>query len=144
LLTDEVVEKALHSWPDTLYQLNGEEIKEKIKARRDRLPEYAAKFYKILARCPQVFGTHQPDRFVVKSAEGGNISVQVFSKTEGTSSESLHYERLFSPKETKRIYLMGLKGEDVFEVEKRAEKKIKTVIIEEEINPFQLKTGGRS
>lgn len=47
-LTDPVIHEALKTWPVDIYRLNGEEIKDKIKARRDDLLEYARRFHKIL------------------------------------------------------------------------------------------------
>jgi hypothetical protein len=41
LITDEEIEKALEKWPAQAAVLNGREIAEKLRHRRDRLPEYA-------------------------------------------------------------------------------------------------------
>ena len=49
-LTDEVIENAIKQWPKVLYDLNGEEIIVKIKARRDKLPKYAEKFYTVIQK----------------------------------------------------------------------------------------------
>ena len=45
-LTDEKVEEALHMWPDEIYKLHAKEISKKIKARRNKLEEYAEAFKK--------------------------------------------------------------------------------------------------
>lgn len=47
-LTDEEIEKALKVWPEEIYNLNGEEIAEKIKQRRDDLINYAREFRNII------------------------------------------------------------------------------------------------
>lgn len=45
-LTDRAIDEALAIWPSGIYELHGEEIKSKLKARRDRLMEYAMAFKK--------------------------------------------------------------------------------------------------
>lgn len=47
-LTNEKIEAALHAWPVSLYNLNGEEIIAKIKQRRKDLLDYAIAFRKII------------------------------------------------------------------------------------------------
>lgn len=47
-LTNEKIEAALHSWPSSLFNLNGAEIIAKIKQRRDDLRDYAIAFHKII------------------------------------------------------------------------------------------------
>lgn len=44
LLTDEVLQEALNVWPKAILDLNGQEIIEKIKSRREHLIEYAKEF----------------------------------------------------------------------------------------------------
>lgn len=58
-LTDEIIEKAIMTWPKALYDLDGAEIIDKLKSRRDKLPEYGEKFYTIL----------QENGFIPKPAE---------------------------------------------------------------------------
>ena len=49
-LTNEKLHKAIQQWPPELQKLNGKEILEKLKSRRDKLPEYAAEFRKEIAK----------------------------------------------------------------------------------------------
>ncbi|WZL89517.1 hypothetical protein VS868_01850 [Salinimicrobium sp. 3283s] len=44
-LTDTEINKALEAWPQSLVQLNGNEIASKLKHRRDKLQEYAKEFH---------------------------------------------------------------------------------------------------
>lgn len=48
LLTDDVIDKALHVWPKQIYELDAKDIAEKLKTRRDDLLKYAKGFKKIL------------------------------------------------------------------------------------------------
>lgn len=47
-LTDAEIDKALNNWPESLVQLNGDEIANKLKNRRDELQEYALEFQKAI------------------------------------------------------------------------------------------------
>lgn len=47
-LNDSVINSALNVWPDNIYELNGEEIKTKLIARREGIVEYAKIFKRIL------------------------------------------------------------------------------------------------
>lgn len=47
-LTDEVMENALRTWPPQFYELDGEEILEKMKSRRDDIKKYAKEFHEIV------------------------------------------------------------------------------------------------
>lgn len=49
-LTDEIIQKAVKTWPKEFYELDGEAIFEKIKARRKDLKKYAREYHKILEK----------------------------------------------------------------------------------------------
>ncbi|MEO8774600.1 MAG: hypothetical protein ABI263_07845 [Gelidibacter sp.] len=48
LLTDKAIENAVHQWPSKIYDLDGQEIVNKLKNRRDALITYAKTFKHIL------------------------------------------------------------------------------------------------
>lgn len=52
LLTDQVIENAVRQWPAQIYELDGLEIENKLKSRRDGLQDYAKKFHRILTEKP--------------------------------------------------------------------------------------------
>lgn len=127
-LTDEVIEEALRLWPDTIYKLTGEEVKEKIMARRRDLPKYASAFYRIISEKVEVPGTHAQDHFVVTPARDGKISVKVMADTD-KSGGTVFYERTFDPELTEELILVGLNSDDVFELKKGDYGKMKFTII---------------
>lgn len=49
LMTDEAIADAFKAWPKELYELNGKEITQKIKSRRENLVQYAKEFHRIIA-----------------------------------------------------------------------------------------------
>ncbi|HEA21403.1 MAG TPA: hypothetical protein ENH87_10835 [Pricia antarctica] len=52
LLSDDQIEKAFEVWPKTMDDLNGEEIRKKLKSRRDDIPTYASQFYTLVNERP--------------------------------------------------------------------------------------------
>ena len=48
LLTDEAIENSVRLWPSQIYELDGAEIENKLKSRRDALMTYAKAFKRIL------------------------------------------------------------------------------------------------
>lgn len=52
LLTDQVIENALRQWPSAIYDLDGQDIEDKLKSRRDELQDYAREFQRILIEKP--------------------------------------------------------------------------------------------
>ncbi len=129
-VTDSVIHEAIAELPPEVYALSGKDIETKLKSRRDLLPAYAEEFYKSLAKEVDVVGTDERDLFKVQRMEGGNTKVEVFalSRKKGKKRDKL-YERIFLPNETKEIRLYGLKDEDKFDLEGKAEKGIKVRII---------------
>lgn len=53
LLSDDKITMAFYYWPKVVDSLNGPEIREKLKARRDNINEIAAQFYKLLKQRPK-------------------------------------------------------------------------------------------
>lgn len=49
LMSDEAIDSAFKVWPDNIYALDGDEIKSKIKSRRENLVETAREFHRIIS-----------------------------------------------------------------------------------------------
>ena len=129
-LTDSVIHEAVMQLPPEIYELSGKEIEAKLISRRAQIPEYAAKYYRFLAKEVDVVGTNERDLFRVTRLENGNTEVQVFalSNKKGRIREQL-YAREFKANETKEIRLYGLEDKDRFEIEGQAKKAIKVRVI---------------
>ncbi|MEQ9424280.1 MAG: hypothetical protein RJQ09_07695 [Cyclobacteriaceae bacterium] len=117
-LTDEVIEKAIKTWPEEIYALSGEEIVSKLKQRRDDLHKYARSLYLFLAKDVNVLGTDQEDLFKVERLNDSETKVSVFRvKNQTREVKSKYYERTFLTDETREIRLFGFGDEDEFQLE---------------------------
>ena len=62
--TDEVIENAVAQWPQSIQDINGEEVISKLKSRCHELLRYAKKQYAYQAKMVDVRGTNKRDSFV--------------------------------------------------------------------------------
>ncbi|WP_242922651.1 hypothetical protein [Pontibacter liquoris] len=124
-LTDQVIEQAVHRFPDAVFQQVGPQTIRALKSRRDQLPKAAGEFYAILAREPLVVGSDEEERFVVKRRNDEDTEVTVYRK----SDDKVIFHRIFHRSETALISLYGLAGDDEFEVSGKVNKGIKIKIV---------------
>ncbi|MCC9166484.1 metallophosphoesterase [Pontibacter harenae] len=128
-ITDQVIEEAINQWPDDIVALSGKEIKAKLKARRDQLPQVAERFYEQMARMVDVAGSAKHERFVVERLNNSETRLTVYKiSKEGELRDTL-YQRTFYTNETKEIRLYGLGGLDQYEVKGEVEEGIIVRII---------------
>ncbi|WP_162052035.1 hypothetical protein [Pontibacter pamirensis] len=123
-ITDEVIERAVRQYPDSVYELIGETTKHRLITRRNQLPKAAEEFYEILAEEVLVVGTDQEDEFEVKRLNDEETEVTVRRK----SDDKITYHRIFYRSETDLITLHGLAADDDFEVSGEVGKGIKIEI----------------
>lgn len=143
-LTDEVIDRAVRQFPDSVYNLIGERTERSLISRRDMLDEAAAKFYEILAKEVLVVGTNQEDKFEVKRLDDERTEVVVRRQ----SDDKVYYRRTFYRPETELITLRGLAGEDEFEISGDVQRGIKVEVYggrgEDEIkDTSRVRRGGK-
>ncbi len=124
-ITDNVINEAVRSFPEQVYQLEGETTARKLRSRRDQLRKAAAEFYEILAEEPLVIGTDEEDEFKVNRLNDNETEVIVTRK----SDDAVIFRRTYYRSETKVITLHGLDNDDEFEVSGEVDKGIKVVIV---------------
>lgn len=128
-LTDDVIEDAIRTWPKEIYDLHGEEITRKLKARRERLVDDARSHYQFLSRYVNIVGSDKTERVHVKRLPDGNVHVRMYKiNKEGEQSREL-YDRVFRRGETKGIHIYTRGGDDEVIVEGDARKSILLRII---------------
>ena len=129
-LTDSVIETSVKQLPPEIFPISGREIISKLKSRRDRLPEYATKYYKSLAKEVEVVGTDKDECFEVTRLNDDETSVIVYKIKKGGEKEpGPIYSRVFKKSETNEVRLYGLRGNDVFYLSGDVDKGIKVRII---------------
>jgi hypothetical protein len=116
-LTDKVIEDAVKDLPPPVFKLIGKEITDKLKNRRDMLPEAAQEMYEILAREVTIAGSDREEEFIIKRLDDSSTEVTINRPQTTIAPARQLYHRVFNTSETKLITLHGLAGEDTFIVE---------------------------
>ena len=111
-ITDDVIREAVARMPPEHHALVGAEMEASLRRRRDNLPVVAEEFYEIVFRYADIHGTDVDE---VALLEGLDDGVRVALHRRGDSpgpKGAPHFDRIFSPDETReiRIYLHG--GDD--------------------------------
>jgi hypothetical protein len=115
-LTDDVIDKAIKKMPDTIYQLSGKEIANKMIARRNVLAQQALEYYRFISREVEIPASDKTDKFSINNETGGNLTVTVNKIKKDGSIDKVTYHRTFKPDVTKEVRLYGFAGEDIFSV----------------------------
>jgi hypothetical protein len=128
-LTDAKIETAVHDLPKEVFDLHGPEIIQKLKKRRDQLPSVANKYYSILSKYVDIYGSDKHEKFVVERINKNETKVTIYKINSEREVKDKIYERVFLTKETKEIRLYALGGEDQFNVSGKVNKGIKVRMI---------------
>ncbi len=129
-LTDELIENAIHKFPEEIYRHSGDEIVLKLKKRRDDLEIYAKEYYEFLSEEVTVVGSDEKEWFNIERLSDKETKVTVWDLDQKTNE--LHYkmyERTFNNSVTKEIRLFGLGDEDLFTVKGNVNRGIKLRVI---------------
>ncbi|MGV3541455.1 MAG: BamA/TamA family outer membrane protein, partial [Rufibacter sp.] len=126
-LADEAIEQAVRQLPPEIYQMNGQQLANTLKARRATIKRDALEYYKFLAQKVDVVGTDEPDRFLVERQADGSTLVSIYKGN--PTPENRLYQRLFHPEDTREIRLYGLGGDDIITVTGKGEDGIRLRII---------------
>jgi hypothetical protein len=128
-ITDQVIDSAIHRLPEDIFKLHGEEIISKLKSRRDKLPEAAREYFKVLSKYVDVYASDKDEKFIVERLNDNETRVSIYKI--GKEGEIKHkiYERTFFRKQTKEVRLYGLDGNDAFTISGNTKRGIKIRII---------------
>lgn len=114
-LTDEVIEQAFAKVPQEVQGGTIDEIKTKLKGRRENIGKIAREYYLYISKFKVIAGTQKNDEFRIKRLPGGKTSIRINRKDLGI------FNSTFSHDVTKEIWIYGLDGKDKFLVEGEGE-----------------------
>lgn len=123
-LTDQLINSAFSALPKEIQDGGIQEIKRKLINRRNQIEDIAHRYYLSLQETPVITGTNNDDRFVFGEDETGNLHLQIYN----SNSDRPYFDRHYSSKYTKEIWLYGLDGNDLFEGN-RPTNRIKLLVI---------------
>jgi hypothetical protein len=115
-LTDDLIDKALHRMPDTIYQLSGKEILHNMISRRNLLMKQALEYYRFISRVVELPATDKHDYFAISNNDDGSLTLKVSKRKKDGTTDHGTYERTFYPDVTHEIRLYGFDGRDKFDI----------------------------
>jgi hypothetical protein len=116
-LTDAVIESGIRRLPKEIFALSGQDIIDKLKRRREDLPEYARRYYTFLAKTVDIVGSEDREYFEVKRLRDGKMQVNLYDMKDGMKRATPYWTRTINPNETNEIRLYGLSGRDTYKIE---------------------------
>jgi hypothetical protein len=116
-ITDEVIETAVRDWPQSIFELDGEDTIRLLKIRRDKLRKVSEDYYEMHARIVDVVGSNKHERFEVKRLDNDSTRVTMFKTTKKGEKRRVLYDRVILTRETREVRLYGLDGNDTFVVD---------------------------
>ncbi len=128
-LNDSVIDAALHGLPRSHYELVAQETAATLKARREKLPMIADKYYRHLAGEIDITATDKSESVEIVRLAGGRLDISISEIESHTEGSVPYFQRRFDPRETKdiRIYLNG--GDDRVKIDGSGPDKIQLRII---------------
>ena len=116
-LTDSVIEEAVQKLPEPYYKVVGKTLTEALKSRRDALPRFADRYYKLITRQPEIKATDQNEYVQCEHLPSGDLVVRIgLIESPDGERKAPYFQRTFHPEESRevRIYLRG--GADHVEI----------------------------
>lgn len=114
VLTDDLFEFAFTKLPIEIQDSTVQDIKRIFAIRRQKLPSYAARYYKQLLKTVLISGTDKDDRFIIQRNFDGSTTVKTFRIKK--SGDQLMFSQTYTNDNSKEIWIYGLDDDDIYEV----------------------------
>ena len=112
-VTDAVIDAAVEKIPKEARDFSAVKIAETLKARRERMVDYATTYYKFIAKEVDIPASKKNERIAITNSDD-KTTVAIYYTDSSTQNEKLYYSRDFLPAETKEIRVYGVGGNDHF------------------------------
>ena len=126
-LTNDIINKAFLQLPYELQDETTTKLKLYLRNRLKKINQTAQHYQKLLDKKTLVVGTLQDDVFVINRLSNGRTSVVVYNGKK--TPKNIVFEKTFTKKKTKEIWLFGLEGNDEFSMEGKEFNPIKIRLI---------------
>lgn len=113
-LTDAVIEQAVQQLPKEVYALSGKALIQHLKERRNKLQDFAKKYYRFLSKEVEITGSKQQEYFEITRLDDKETRIAIYDKA--TRQSNPLYSRTFNAEETKELRLYGLAGSDYYHI----------------------------
>ncbi|MGD9899252.1 MAG: BamA/TamA family outer membrane protein [Calditrichaceae bacterium] len=109
LMDDRILEDAVKTLPEEIYNQVGRTVVERLKIRRDQMIDLALSYYRHLAKAVDIQLTDRPELLEISRLDKGDVQLTI---SEREKQNSVFYSRIFTPQETDEIRIYMLGGDD--------------------------------
>ncbi len=141
-ITDEVIEEAFSNLPKEIQGESIEDIKTKLKGRRDNLVDIATRYSNYLDELVILTATDKDDFIEITRTADKETRVQIWRNKGGEKADVI-VDRTYHRDITKEIWVYGLDDDDIFEVNGKANNLIYTRLIGGQGNDTYIINEGR-
>jgi len=127
-ITDAIIEEAFLDVPKEVQEQTLEEIKTKLRGRRENMVKIAEEYYQVFSKLQVVTATNKDDIIEITRKLDGITNIKVYRNIKGVKKNLLS-DKDFNKKETKEIWVYGLNDTDSFIVKGKAKNPILIRII---------------
>lgn len=114
-LTDTDINEAFNNLPKEVKDETIADIQRKLKIRKQKLQNYAARYYDVLQEKVPIAGTVNPDKFVI-TKNGNTVNVKQYKLDKKKENPELVFEKTYDDSKTKELWIYGLEDDDIYEV----------------------------
>lgn len=111
-LTDEIIDNSFQNIPKVVDDEEVVRIKKLLKIRKGELRGFAEEYYKVLHQTVVLYATDKKDRIIVNRLPKGETQIQMYRMKK--SEDIKYFEKTYSKKLTKDIWIYGLNNDDEF------------------------------
>lgn len=141
-ITNKIIKEAFSNLPKEVKEKTINDLKFKLKGRLKNLPEIAEKYYKQLAKYGVIKGNDKPNLFKIKQLPNNQIQIKAFNIKKNGKKGAKFFDKTYSKKYTKEIWIYGLDGKDKFGVTGKVNSGIKIRLIGGQNNDvYDIKNG---
>ncbi len=128
-MTDEVIDSAINDLPVEVQNIQSDEIKAKLKSRRDEMDKLIPKYYEKLAKEVDIPTSDKHEFVFINRINNDSTLVQIYKRKKDGEIKQKLYDRVFLTNETKEIRVYTLGGEDSVVISGKVNRGIKLRIL---------------
>lgn len=127
-VNDAVLEEALSRLPAEIYALRHDELLEKLKARRERLPAAMGRYYDFIQKIVDIQLSNKNELVEIREVNGKDLNVKVSKINKEGQIDDVLMNKTFDSKLTKEVRIYTGEGRDSIVMNpKRTDIKVRTV-----------------
>ncbi|HMS64278.1 MAG TPA: BamA/TamA family outer membrane protein [Ignavibacteria bacterium] len=117
-ITDEIITKSVKQLPEEWYKLEGKNLINMIKSRRDKLNEAADEYYDLLNEVVDIYGSDKKEFIEINNLNDDKVEVKIYKLDKETNEKKGEpfFNKIFDADDTDELRIYVNEGKDVLNV----------------------------